>query len=100
MLLLYKRRKPEFVLKNNNINLLIFSMKQTEAIQARIAEDLHEMDKPMARGADDQDLEVYLKNREREEDPMLQYMRKKKEKQSGAKSKNSSRESQFYVIIG
>ncbi len=67
-------------------------MKQTEAIRARIAEDLAEMDKPLARSADDQDLEEHLRKQEREEDPMLQYIRKKKRAKmvaSGVKSKFS-----------
>ncbi len=53
-------------------------MKQEEQIRARIDEDLREMDKPLARSADDQDLEEHLRKQEREEDPMLEYMRKKK----------------------
>ena len=38
------------------------------------------MDKPLARRKDDEDLDAHLKAIEREEDPMLKYMRKKKEK--------------------
>ncbi len=45
-----------------------------------MAEVAHEMDKPLARSKDDDDLDAHLKSIEREEDPMLQYMRKKKKK--------------------
>ena len=38
------------------------------------------MDKPLARRKDDEDLDSHLKNVERAEDPMLQYMRKKQKK--------------------
>jgi len=66
-------------------------MKQAELIKARIEEDLLEMDKPLARSADDQDLEDHLKNQERAEDPMLEYIRKKKKSKlvaSGVKRKS------------
>ncbi|XP_040563562.1 uncharacterized protein [Lepeophtheirus salmonis] len=55
-------------------------IKQLEITQARIKEDLHEMDKPLARSKDDKDLDEYLRNIERDEDPMLKYIRKKKVK--------------------
>ena len=42
--------------------------------------DLHEMSKPLTRTETDTDREALLKETEREEDPMLAYMRKKKEK--------------------
>ena len=38
------------------------------------------MSKPLARYADDEDLERMLKEREREGDPMLAFIRKKTEK--------------------
>lgn len=56
------------------------SVKQLEAQKAQIANDLHEMDKPLARSKDDEDLDAHLKAKERLEDPMLQYMRKKQKK--------------------
>ncbi|XP_060535186.1 BUD13 homolog [Cylas formicarius] len=55
-------------------------LKQVEAQGVKIAEELHEMSKPLARYADDEDLEKYLKEQEREGDPMLAYIRKKKKK--------------------
>ena len=61
-----------------------FRLKQLESQKARIAEDLHEMDKPMARDRNDGDLDAHLKAIEREEDPMLQYMRKKQKRKETA----------------
>uniref|UniRef100_A0A8D8S4R7 BUD13 homolog n=1 Tax=Cacopsylla melanoneura TaxID=428564 RepID=A0A8D8S4R7_9HEMI len=61
-------------------------VKQGEEFQARIANDLHEMSKPLARYKDDEDLERDLKETLRAEDPMLQYVLSKKE-QSEAESK-------------
>ena len=51
-------------------------------IQSRINEDLREMDKPLARSADDVDLDAHLKDQDREEDPMLQYIKKKREQKT------------------
>lgn len=55
-------------------------LKQVEDQQQKFESDLHEMSKPLARYADDEDLERYLKEQEREGDPMLAYIRKKKKK--------------------
>ena len=52
--------------------------KNMDNQKARISSDLLEMDKPMARSVDDEDRDAHLKAVEREEDPMLQYIRKKK----------------------
>ena len=59
-------------------------VKQAQQIQARIEEDLHTMSKPLARAADDGDLDAHLREQERVEDPMLEYMRKKKAKKAAA----------------
>ncbi|KAK9885952.1 hypothetical protein WA026_013828 [Henosepilachna vigintioctopunctata] len=56
-------------------------LKQVEDAMEKKAEALNEMNKPLARYADDDDLERYLKEQEREGDPMLAYIRKKKKKQ-------------------
>ena len=63
--------------KYENVDI-IFRLKQLDNQKARIASDLQEMDKPMARSVDDEDRDAHLKAVEREEDPMLQYIRKKK----------------------
>jgi len=55
-------------------------VKQIENQKAQINSDLHEMDKPLARDKNDQDLDAHLKNIERSEDPMLKYMQKQKKK--------------------
>lgn len=52
-------------------------LKQVEEAEERLAEVLHEMNKPLARYAGDDDLEKMLKSREREGDPMLDYIRSK-----------------------
>lgn len=56
-------------------------MKQVEDASGKLNSDLHEMNKPLARYADDEDLEKHLKEMERDGDPMLQYLRKKRKKQ-------------------
>lgn len=57
-------------------------LKQVDDLKEKIEADLHEMNKPLARYADDEDLEKYLKEQEREGDPMLAYIRKKKKKEA------------------
>lgn len=59
-------------------------MKQAEDYRSRLEGDLHEMNKPLARYSDDKDLEEMLKNQERDGDPMLNYIRNKKETESDA----------------
>ncbi|VEN50010.1 unnamed protein product [Callosobruchus maculatus] len=57
-------------------------LKQVQDETARISDAVHEMNKPLARYADDTDLERLLKEQEREGDPMLDYIRKKKRKKN------------------
>ncbi|XP_034245236.1 BUD13 homolog [Thrips palmi] len=57
-------------------------VKQTEDQQVRLQNDLYEMSKPLARYADDADLDSYLKDQDREGDPMLEYLQNKKKEQS------------------
>ena len=49
-------------------------------MQQKIEDDLYEMSKPLARYADDEDLERMLKEKEREGDPMLAFIKRKAEK--------------------
>lgn len=56
------------------------SVAQTKNAQEKLEDDLYEMSKPLARYADDKDLEKMLKEREREGDPMLAFIKKKKTK--------------------
>ena len=53
--------------------------------QEAVTEALREADKPLARYKDDKDLDDLLKNVEREGDPMLAYITKKKEKGDSGK---------------
>ncbi|KAF5277010.1 hypothetical protein FQR65_LT16089 [Abscondita terminalis] len=53
-------------------------LKQVEDYENKLQQDVVEMNKPLARYANDEDLERYLKEQEREGDPMLDYIRKKK----------------------
>ncbi|CAO1353811.1 unnamed protein product [Diamesa hyperborea] len=60
-------------------------LKQIEDFEKRTEEYKHEVNKPLARMADDQDLQDHLKDQERADDPMLQYMRKKKTEENRKK---------------
>ena len=57
--------------------------KQVKAAGEKMESDLHEMSKPLTRGVDDEDRENHLKDVEHADDPMLQYMRKKRSKAEG-----------------
>ena len=57
-------------------------MTQTKQTQEKVADYLHEAQKPIARYRDDEDLEKMLKDKERNDDPMLAYMKQKKTKQN------------------
>lgn len=59
---------------------IIFSpnrLKQVEDAAERLADAMKEMSKPLARYADDEDLDKFLKAQEREGDPMLDYIKRK-----------------------
>ncbi|ESO02153.1 hypothetical protein HELRODRAFT_161390 [Helobdella robusta] len=62
-------------------------LKQKELKEEHISEVLHEVNKPLARYADDEDLDEKLKDVEREGDPMLEYIKKKKSKECTGSSK-------------
>ena len=59
-------------------SLIYFSVAQTRSLVDKINDEEYEMSKPLARYADDEDLEKMLKARLRDEDPMLKFMKKKK----------------------
>ncbi|CAB0043937.1 unnamed protein product [Trichogramma brassicae] len=46
-------------------------LKQSDDHMSKLQQDLKEMDKPLTRYADDEDLEKELKSRDRDDDPML-----------------------------
>ena len=50
---------------------------QVKSAQQKAADDLYEMSKPLARYRDDEDLEALLKQKERDGDPMLAFIKKK-----------------------
>ena len=54
-------------------------LKQIEAHEQRRAELEHESSKPLARYSNDEDLERHLREQERVDDPMLSYIRAKKQ---------------------
>jgi len=53
-------------------------LAQGEDYKKQLDNDLHEMQKPLARHRDDEDLDVLLKGRERDGDPMASYVSKNK----------------------
>lgn len=65
--------------------------------QEKYQSDLHEMQKPLARYADDQDLEDLLKSQIREGDPMLKYLSSNKE--IGDESPDGVRHGKFLIIV-
>lgn len=62
------------------IILKLKRLKQVLDKNKKQQDDVYEMSKPLNRYADDKDLENYLKSQEREDDPMFEYMMKKKRK--------------------
>lgn len=60
-------------------------LKQVEDREEKLKDDLYEMSKPLARYADDADLDKRLKEQEREGDPMLEYIKQKQIKEGKRK---------------
>ena len=58
-------------------------LTQVKAASHQLEDNLYEMSKSLTRTVDDKDREDLLKEREREDDPMAAYMKKKKEKIHG-----------------
>lgn len=61
------------------------SLKQVEDREKKLKDDLYEMHKPLARYADDADLDKELREQEREGDPMLKYIKQKQIKEGKRK---------------
>ncbi|XP_006824285.1 BUD13 homolog, partial [Saccoglossus kowalevskii] len=55
---------------------------QSKERQSTVEENLYEMSKPLARFKDDVDLDAMLKEKDRDEDPMLAFVKKKRAKQA------------------
>ncbi|XP_070164691.1 BUD13 homolog [Polyergus mexicanus] len=60
-------------------------LKQMEDREEKLKDDLYEMNKPLARYADDADLDKQLREQEREGDPMLEYIKQKQIKEGKRK---------------
>ncbi|KAK0161802.1 hypothetical protein PV327_008216 [Microctonus hyperodae] len=56
-------------------------LKQVDDQSEKLQQDLYEMSKPLARYADDKDLDAQLRAVEREGDPMLEYIKQKQIKE-------------------
>ncbi|XP_060067826.1 BUD13 homolog [Ylistrum balloti] len=65
-------------------------LKQKEVKESMMMDQLHEISKPLARYRDDADLDSMLREQDREGDPMLAFIKKKKQK-GGAKVKELPR---------
>ena len=63
---------------------------QKQQAKEAVADTLYEMSKPLARYRDDEDLERLQREQEREGDPMLAYLRKKKAKQRARQGKKGA----------
>lgn len=77
--------------------LYFFRIKQVKDAQEQHESDLHEMQKPLARYANDQDLEELLKSKIRDGDPMLEYITKNKG--SCEDSPDGIRHSKFLISV-
>ena len=60
--------------------MFIIRLKQVQDQADALEDHLHEMSKPLARYKDDEDLDQMMREMEREEDPMLAFIKKKKKK--------------------
>lgn len=76
-----RRKAEEEEIRKQKYDKWNKGIKQLEEIEKKRQEWAHEASKPLARAADDEDLEHHLKDQERLDDPMLEYMRSKKKKQ-------------------
>ena len=83
-------------------SLFVIRVAQTKQNKEKVADYLHEVDKTLARYRDYKDLEMMLKEKEREDDPMLAYMKQKKEKQdikAGKKGGNLIHRKNFGLLL-
>lgn len=72
---------------------------QVKQAHEQLEDELYEMSKPLARYADDEDLERMLKAREREGDPMLAYLQKKQTKIDAPQGRVKKREYNFVQVV-
>ncbi|XP_055386012.1 BUD13 homolog [Condylostylus longicornis] len=76
-----KRKEEDSEKKQKVYNSWGKGLKQIESHKTKLIEEEYESSKPLARYANDKDLDDMLKQVEREGDPMLEYLRNKKEKE-------------------
>lgn len=72
---------------------IIDRLAQSQMHQQKLADALHEVQKPLARHCDDEDLDRMLREQEREGDPMAAMLRRKKDRNTklqGAKGEMPS----------
>ena len=81
-----------------SVDAVVDSLKQDKMQQEAVSEALREADKPLARYKDDKDLDNLLKNVEREGDPMLAYITKKKQKGDTGKKGSLVIYIQYYTL--
>nr|XP_033321446.1 BUD13 homolog [Megalopta genalis] len=70
-------------------------LKQVEDREEKLKDDLYEMSKPLARYADDADLDRRLRDQEREGDPMLEYIKQKQIEEGKRKPDRPTYEGSF-----
>lgn len=62
--------------------MFVFRLAQGRQQQQNVEDAIKEMQKPLARYIDDEDLDRMLREQEREGDPMAEFIRKRKAKES------------------
>ncbi|XP_078389777.1 BUD13 homolog isoform X3 [Cetorhinus maximus] len=82
----HKKKEEEKAAKQEKYAQWGKGVAQEEQQKKNVIDALHEMQKPLARHIDDEDLDRFLREKERDGDPMAGLIRKKKEKE--AKNKN------------
>ncbi|KAH8385933.1 hypothetical protein KR200_007165 [Drosophila serrata] len=83
-----RRRKEEHEKKKKELyDKWGKGLKQIEDQKTRLEEMAHEAAKPVARYANDEDLDRHLREQEHADDPMLEYMRQKRKKKDEKSNK-------------
>ncbi|XP_041030476.1 BUD13 homolog isoform X3 [Carcharodon carcharias] len=90
----HKKKEEEKAAKQEKYAQWGKGVAQEEQQRKNVIDALHEMQKPLARHIDDEDLDRFLREKERDGDPMAGLIRKKKEKE--AKNKNAFAEKPMY----
>lgn len=67
------------------MSLFVFRLAQGRQQQQNVEDAIKEMQKPLARYIDDQDLDRMLREQEREGDPMADFIKKRKAKENKEK---------------